>query len=271
MTPWSRAASRTSSRKRSSSRSRSRAGSPVESAALSWPRRGRSRRGSPRGRGVRRPGGRRFARGRAAEGEVLAEVAHLLDQIAQALAQTGRPVATGDVVLHLLLHLPDDALHLLLRLVLRLLGLTPGTLGLLTGAPALVLGAPGLLLPLLLGAAHLLLRGAPGILVAEHREVAEVAGHALLAARGVPARDWRARPAAARISRRRSPAAPLTSALISAASSATDSRISSSRSASSPLRSASSARPASVIEYTLRPPSVVWVTSPSASSLARRG
>lgn len=82
---------------------------------------------------------------------------------------------------------------------------------------------------------------------------------------------WRASEAAARISRRRSPAAPRTSARISAASSATDSRISSSRSANSPLRSASSARPASVMEYTLRPPSVVWVTRPSASSLDRRG
>src|SRR5690606_27340954 len=141
----------------------------------------RPRRGVLGGEVLGRPGVRRLgiratgSRAGAAEGEVLAEPAHFLGQLTQPLAQSGRPVAAGEVALHLFLDLAHDPLHLLLRPVLRLLGLAAGALGLLPGAPALVLGAPGLLLPLLLGAAHLLLGGAPGVLVAEDPEVAREA------------------------------------------------------------------------------------------------
>lgn len=91
-----------------------------------------------------------------------------------------------------------------------------------------------------------------------------------------PAPGWPSGPvracwAAARTSRRRSPAAPRTSSRISAASEETDSRISASRPAISSAREASSARPSAVRAYTLRPPSVEWVTRPSCSSLASRG
>src|SRR3954451_1745162 len=108
---------------------------------------------------------------------VLPELAELLGQFGQPLAHPSRPVAAGEVILHLLLYALGDALHLLLRLlpgpVLGLLGLAAGSLGLLAGAAALVLGAPGLLLPLLLDAAHLLLGGAPRLLVGVLREVPE--------------------------------------------------------------------------------------------------
>ena len=81
----------------------------------------------------------------------------------------------------------------------------------------------------------------------------------------------RACSAASRISRRRSLTLPRTSSRISAASAETESRISCSSSSNSSCRAASSSRPASVSAYTLRPPSVVWVTRPSFSSLASRG
>src|SRR5690606_37117062 len=107
--------------------------------------------------------------------EVLAELAHLLGQLGQALAQPRRPVAPGEVALHLL----GDAARvarLLFRRVppgaaVRLLRGAPAPRGLLRGAAARALGPGGLSPPLLLGAAHLLLGGAPSLLVAQAREV----------------------------------------------------------------------------------------------------
>lgn len=218
------------------------------------------------------------------------ETAQFPGEFGETLAHSGGPVTTCEVVLDLL----GDPLHLLAGVVLGLPGLAARLLGVLAGAARLVLRPARLLLPLLLGALEVLLGLAPALLVGPV-PVEEIGGvresgngfpepepepepeplsgpaSAVRPPSAAPADVLRASFAAWRISRRRSFAEPLTSARISAASSETDSRISISRSASSPLRPASSARPASVIEYTFRPPSEAWVTSPSASSLARRG
>src|SRR5262249_27566048 len=68
------------------------------------------------GRGVRTRPGVLGPCGTGVLGGGPAEVRELLGEFGEALADTGRPVAACEVVLHLLLYLAGDALHLLLGL-----------------------------------------------------------------------------------------------------------------------------------------------------------